>query len=258
MPKFTLTKGDHLSLPVSQNRAVAGAGTRLERQPVATDVSNPASTRRMAAAPYRCHLQVLPAQGVSAFMWCALDFPQTAWKRWRKSQWKERRLSCTRAAILRLHPGAQMIILAPLIKALTELASRHLQVVDPLPQAVELTACRAGAGARSVGVMIAAVPGGEWWAWRQPCRSSPRFGGCAEFGPGYDESATPGSGPIAWPDDRPRTALVLGSGGPRGFAHIGVLKVLGLRAIEPTLVVGSSAGAIAGCCGCRANAGCRD
>lgn len=72
------------------------------------------------------------------------------------------------------------------------------------------------------------------------------LGGCAEFGPGYDESATPGSGPIAWPDDRPRTALVLGSGGPRGFAHIGVLKVLEAAGIEPTLVVGSSAGAIAG------------
>ena len=70
--------------------------------------------------------------------------------------------------------------------------------------------------------------------------------GCAEVGTGYDEIATPGTGPIAWPDDRPRTALVLGSGGPRGFAHIGVLKVLEAAGIEPALVVGSSAGAIAG------------
>lgn len=76
--------------------------------------------------------------------------------------------------------------------------------------------------------------------------ASSLLAGCAEFGTGYEESATPGTGPIAWPEDRPRTALVLGSGGPRGFAHIGVLKVLEAAGVEPSLVVGSSAGAIAG------------
>ena len=70
--------------------------------------------------------------------------------------------------------------------------------------------------------------------------------GCAEFGEGYPASAIPRFAPIAWPDSGPRTALVLGSGGPRGFAHIGVLRVLEEARIEPTLVVGSSAGAIAG------------
>ena len=48
------------------------------------------------------------------------------------------------------------------------------------------------------------------------------------------------------PASQPRVALVLGSGGPRGFAHIGVLKVLEEAGIKPDLVVGSSVGAMAG------------
>jgi len=44
----------------------------------------------------------------------------------------------------------------------------------------------------------------------------------------------------------PRIALVLGSGGPRGFAHIGVLKVLDEMGIHPDLIVGSSVGAMVG------------
>jgi NTE family protein len=43
---------------------------------------------------------------------------------------------------------------------------------------------------------------------------------------------------------RPRVALVLGSGGPRGYAHIGVLKVLEEARIEADMVVGSSVGAL--------------
>jgi NTE family protein len=44
----------------------------------------------------------------------------------------------------------------------------------------------------------------------------------------------------------PRVALVLGSGGPRGFAHIGALKALDDAGIRPDLVVGSSVGAMVG------------
>jgi NTE family protein len=44
----------------------------------------------------------------------------------------------------------------------------------------------------------------------------------------------------------PRLALVLGAGGPRGFAHIGVIKVLERNGIEPDLVVGASVGAMIG------------
>ena len=45
---------------------------------------------------------------------------------------------------------------------------------------------------------------------------------------------------------QPRIALVLGAGGPRGFAHIGVLKVLEANGIEADLVVGASVGAMIG------------
>lgn len=44
----------------------------------------------------------------------------------------------------------------------------------------------------------------------------------------------------------PRVALVLGSGGPRGFAHIGVLKALDDAGIRPDLVIGSSVGSMVG------------
>lgn len=42
----------------------------------------------------------------------------------------------------------------------------------------------------------------------------------------------------------PSIALVLGSGGPRGYAHIGVLRVLEDHGITPDLWVGSSVGAL--------------
>ncbi|MEO7761694.1 MAG: patatin-like phospholipase family protein [Casimicrobiaceae bacterium] len=45
---------------------------------------------------------------------------------------------------------------------------------------------------------------------------------------------------------KPRLALVLGSGGPRGFAHIGALKVLEAEGIKPDLILGASVGAMVG------------
>jgi NTE family protein len=45
---------------------------------------------------------------------------------------------------------------------------------------------------------------------------------------------------------KPRVALVLGSGGPRGFAHIGVLKALDEAGVRPDIVIGSSVGAMVG------------
>jgi len=47
-------------------------------------------------------------------------------------------------------------------------------------------------------------------------------------------------------DFAPKVALVLGSGGPRGFAHIGVLKVLDEIGVKPDLIVGTSVGAMVG------------
>lgn len=47
-------------------------------------------------------------------------------------------------------------------------------------------------------------------------------------------------------DPPPRIALVLGSGGPRGYAHIGVMTVLEEAGIEVDLVVGTSVGSLLG------------
>lgn len=46
--------------------------------------------------------------------------------------------------------------------------------------------------------------------------------------------------------DRPRLALVLGGGGLRGFAHVGVLRALDEAGIRPDIVVGTSVGALVG------------
>lgn len=44
----------------------------------------------------------------------------------------------------------------------------------------------------------------------------------------------------------PKLALVLGNGGPRGFAHIGVLKALDDAGVKPDLIVGTSVGSLIG------------
>ena len=46
---------------------------------------------------------------------------------------------------------------------------------------------------------------------------------------------------------RPKVGLVLGGGGARGLAHVGVLKVLEKAGIKVDLVVGCSMGAMVGC-----------
>ena len=46
--------------------------------------------------------------------------------------------------------------------------------------------------------------------------------------------------------NRALVALVLGSGAARGFAHVGVLKVLEANGIQADIVVGSSSGAVVG------------
>jgi NTE family protein len=45
---------------------------------------------------------------------------------------------------------------------------------------------------------------------------------------------------------QPKVALVLGSGGPRGYAHIGVMTVLEDAGIDYDLIVGSSVGSLLG------------
>ena len=46
--------------------------------------------------------------------------------------------------------------------------------------------------------------------------------------------------------NQPMVALVLGSGGARGYAHIGVIRILETYGIKPQLIVGTSAGSIVG------------
>ncbi|MDO8208565.1 MAG: patatin-like phospholipase family protein [Gallionella sp.] len=46
--------------------------------------------------------------------------------------------------------------------------------------------------------------------------------------------------------DKPVVALALGSGGDRGFAHIGVIKVLEANGIKVDIVLGTSAGSVVG------------
>jgi NTE family protein len=48
------------------------------------------------------------------------------------------------------------------------------------------------------------------------------------------------------PPGTPRIAWVFSSGGPRGFVHVGVLKGLAALGLKPDLIVGASAGALAG------------
>lgn len=69
--------------------------------------------------------------------------------------------------------------------------------------------------------------------------------GCAAFNyVAADAPAAQARVPALSP--RPRIALVLGAGGPRGYAHIGVLRVLEDAGIVPDLIVGSSVGALLG------------
>ena len=70
--------------------------------------------------------------------------------------------------------------------------------------------------------------------------------GCSEDRGDYRETDAPRF--VAWAADtpRPHIALVFGSGGPRGFAHVGALKVLEAEGIKPDLIVGASVGAMVG------------
>lgn len=76
------------------------------------------------------------------------------------------------------------------------------------------------------------------------------LGGCAavpqapETRPAPTESPALKAPPAKLPS--PRVALVLGGGAVRGFAHVGVIKVLEAQGIHPDLVVGTSAGSVVG------------
>lgn len=69
--------------------------------------------------------------------------------------------------------------------------------------------------------------------------------GCAAFNHTGPDSPVPLT-TLQPLEPRPRVALVLSSGGPRGYAHIGVMRVLEEAGIEIDLVVGTSVGSLLG------------
>ena len=68
--------------------------------------------------------------------------------------------------------------------------------------------------------------------------------GCTAFN--YTSENAPQQLNTALLKSSPRIAVVLGSGGPRGYAHIGVIRALEDAGIVPDLIVGSSVGAFIG------------
>jgi Patatin-like phospholipase len=69
--------------------------------------------------------------------------------------------------------------------------------------------------------------------------------GCASFN--YTAPDSPIAQTALQPmQPQPRVALVLSGGGPRGYAHIGVMRVLEEAGIEVDLVVGTSVGSLLG------------
>ncbi len=69
--------------------------------------------------------------------------------------------------------------------------------------------------------------------------------GCAVSPHEYPELAPPRAVEIKpLRSSRPLVALVLGAGGSRGFAHVGVIKALEAAGIQTDIVVGSSSGSV--------------
>lgn len=108
--------------------------------------------------------------------------------------------------------------------------------------------CRLDSASPSVDRSRAPLIDGPWHRRRQLLALGlglPLVTGCAAFD--YRDGDAPRArARMPAVDPPPRIALVLGSGGPRGYAHIGVLHVLEEAGIVPNLVVGSSVGALIG------------
>jgi len=104
------------------------------------------------------------------------------------------------------------------------------------------------------------VPQPEGFGTRDVCRrtwlrgagviAAGALAGC-DLADGYDHHAhdAPRAGPVATAGGAVRagrTAWVFGSGGPRGFVHVGVLKALEELRLVPDMIVGASVGALVG------------
>jgi NTE family protein len=69
---------------------------------------------------------------------------------------------------------------------------------------------------------------------------------CSSTPPPKAEQATAVTAPKPVPLPKPRIGLALGGGAAKGFAHIGVIKMLEANGITPTAVAGTSAGSVVG------------
>lgn len=70
------------------------------------------------------------------------------------------------------------------------------------------------------------------------------LGGCGFGGDGdHDGPDAPAAAPLP---GKPQVAWVFGSGGPRGFVHVGVIQALQELGLRPDLIVGASVGAFVG------------
>ena len=96
---------------------------------------------------------------------------------------------------------------------------------------------------------------------RNPGAVAKRPGSAVVKQPGDDVASRPGADVSAGPVDAPKTfkparvALALGSGGARGYAHIGVIDELLARGYEIVTVSGSSMGALVGGLHCAGKLG---
>ena len=71
--------------------------------------------------------------------------------------------------------------------------------------------------------------------------------GCNLSPPDYNGAGAPREATIQpLRSERPLVALALGSGGARGFAHVGVIKALEEAGIVPDIITGASSGAVVG------------
>lgn len=71
--------------------------------------------------------------------------------------------------------------------------------------------------------------------------------GCATAPIQFKDVVPPEAVPVVQvKTEKPVVALALGSGGSRGFAHVGVIKALEANGIFPDIVVGTSAGSVVG------------
>lgn len=71
------------------------------------------------------------------------------------------------------------------------------------------------------------------------------FGGCALAPANHEGGDVPRTATIVpLKAQRPVLGLVLGAGGARGFAHVGVIKALAAAGLEADVVVGASSGAL--------------